>query len=55
MADKIQLPQSGGGLIRYSESAHSKIQMSPKFVIGLILFVIVFMIFLHTKGFGILG
>lgn len=55
MADKIQLPQSGGGLVRYSEEVDSKFLIKPETVIGLIVFIIILMIFLHTKGFGILG
>jgi len=55
MADRIQLPQSGGGLIRYSEEPASKMQIKPETVIGFIVFIVVLMIFLHTKGFGILG
>lgn len=43
MADnRITLPQSGGGLVRYSESTGSKIQMSPTAVIVMIVVVIIF-------------
>jgi len=55
MAERIQLPQSGGGLIRYSEEPSSRLQIKPETVIGFIVFIVVLMILLHTKGFGILG
>ena len=48
MADeKIQLPQSGGGLVRYFEDYKSKIEFGPWVVIGLIIFIIVLEILLH--------
>lgn len=51
--DKIQMPQSGGGLIRYSDEVKSKIVMSPATVIILILVVIFIEVLLHTRGLGL--
>ncbi|HLC37248.1 MAG TPA: preprotein translocase subunit Sec61beta [Candidatus Nanoarchaeia archaeon] len=48
MADKIQMPSGMGGLVRYFDDYHSKIVMSPKFVVFLIVTVIVLEILLHT-------
>ena len=49
MADnKISLPQSGGGLVRYSENTGSRIQMSPVSVVVMIIFVILLAIVLHA-------
>lgn len=53
MADKIQMPQSGGGLVRYFDDYKSKIEFSPYMVIVMIIVVIVVEAFLHTKGFGL--
>ena len=49
MADnKIQMPQSGGGLMRYSEEAPSKFMMKPQAVVVMIIVVILGMIALHS-------
>lgn len=49
MADnKIQMPMSGGGLVRYSDEFESKIMLSPTVVIVLIAIFIVVEIFLHV-------
>lgn len=49
MADKIQMPQSGGGLVRYFDDYKSKIEFSPKWVIVLIVVVIIIEILLHLQ------
>ena len=49
MADRIQLPQSGGGIVRYFEDYHSKFELSPKAVIGMIIAVILIEILLHSR------
>ena len=55
MADnKIQMPQSGGGIIRYDAEVGSKLKMSPTAVMVMIGIVIVLAIALHAKGFGLL-
>jgi preprotein translocase subunit Sec61beta len=48
MADKIQMPQSGGGLIRYFDEYKSKIEFSPTVVVVMIVVVIVAMAILHS-------
>ncbi|MEK6903184.1 MAG: preprotein translocase subunit Sec61beta [Nanoarchaeota archaeon] len=54
MADnKIQMPQSGGGIIRYDEGTGSKFTISPTTVIVMIGIVIILAIALHAKGFGL--
>ena len=45
--NKIHLPQSGGGIIRYSEQLKSKIVLNPWVVIALIAFVIALEIILQ--------
>ena len=48
--NKIQLPMSGGGLVKYSEDVGAKIKIPPYVVIGIIVLVIIFGIILY-KGF----
>ncbi len=48
MAERIQMPQSGGGLIRYSDDYKGKIQVGPMAVITMILVVIFVELLLHT-------
>jgi preprotein translocase subunit Sec61beta len=55
MADKMTMPQSGSGLIRYFDEYKSKIEISPGMVIALALIVIVIEIILHTFGFAWFG
>jgi len=45
--NRIQMPQSGGGLIRYFEEYKSKIEMSPQLVIGVIIVIIILEIIFH--------
>ncbi len=53
--DKISMPMSGGGLMRYYEENKSRFEFSPGSVIILILVVVVIMIFLHVYGPSIMG
>lgn len=54
MADnKIQLPQSGGGLVRYFDDYKSKLEFGPVVVIVIIVVVIVLELLLHK--FNIFG
>ena len=48
--DKIQMPQSGGGLVRYFDNYHTKIEISPKFVVYMIIAVILVEILIHAMG-----
>lgn len=48
--NKIQLPQSGGGLVRYFDDYKSKLKFSPLVVIILIILVVIIEFFLHRSG-----
>ena len=51
MADnKIQLPQSGGGILRYSDEVESKLMIGPTTVVIMILIVIALAGLLHALG-----
>ena len=53
MADKIQMPSSGGGLVRYFDDYKSKIEFKPVYVVVLIIIVIIIEIILwSSKIFG---
>lgn len=47
MADKIQMPQSGGGLVRYFDDYKSKIEFKPMVIVIAIVAVIVLELYLH--------
>ncbi len=47
--EKIQMPSSGGGLVRYFDDYKSKIEIDPVYVLITIAIVIVFEILLY-KG-----
>jgi len=48
MADnKIQMPQSGGGLVRYSEEVKSNFVLSPYTVVAMIVFISIALMFLQ--------
>lgn len=47
--DKIQMPSSGGGLVRYFEDYKSKIEIRPGIIIAIIILVIVVEVLLY-KG-----
>lgn len=53
MAERIQLPSSGGGLVRYFDDYKSKIEIKPIVVIIAIIIVILFELYLHN--FKVLG
>jgi len=55
MADKISMPSSGGGLVRYFEEYKSRISFRPGNIIVLAVIVIIIMIVLHLYGGGFLG
>lgn len=51
--DKIRMPSSGSGLIRYYDDYKSKIEIPPTYIAGIIAAVIVIIAFLHyTKPLG---
>ncbi len=53
--NKISLPSSGGGLIRYFDEYRSKISFKPGHIIVLVVIIIIIEIILHTWGYGFLG
>ncbi len=53
--DRIQMPSSQGGLVRYFDEYKSKIEIKPSYVILLIILVIIIEIILHTQGSRLLG
>ena len=53
--NKISLPSSGGGLIRYFDEYRSKISYKPGHIIVLVVIIIIIEIILHTWGYGFLG
>lgn len=53
MAERIQMPTSGGGLVRYFDDYRSKIEIKPMVVIIAIIVVILLELYLHK--FKVLG
>jgi len=53
--DKLRIPSSGGGIIRYFEDYKSKIEITPTVIVGAIVAVIILEIILHASGSGIFG
>lgn len=48
--DRIRIPSSGGGIVRYFEDYKSKIEISPIVVIIMIIAVIVLELILHLSN-----
>ena len=53
--DKVNMPSSMGGLVRYFDEYKSKIEFKPGHIIILCIIVMVIMIFLYTYGGSLLG
>ncbi|MBI4453610.1 preprotein translocase subunit Sec61beta [Candidatus Woesearchaeota archaeon] len=53
--DRISMPQSTGGLIRYFDEYKSKLQMKPGLIIVLVIVVIIIELFLWTQANSLLG
>ncbi|MFH1210898.1 MAG: preprotein translocase subunit Sec61beta [archaeon] len=53
MTEKIQMPSSGGGLIRYFDDYKSKLEITPTVIIIAIVIVILLELYLHK--FRVLG
>ena len=49
--DRIQMPSSGGGLVRYFDDYKSKLQVSPMVIVALIILIAVVEIVLHKGWF----
>ena len=55
MADeRIRMPSSGGGLVRYFEDYKSKVEFKPSVVLIMIIIVILIEIIIHTYGKGLI-
>jgi len=52
MADKVRMPSSMGGLVRYFDEYKSKISFKPGHIVILAIVVIIIMIILHAYGRG---
>lgn len=50
MSDKIQMPSSGGGLVRYFDDYKSKIEFKPIVVVGFIVLIIIVEFILHNSS-----
>ena len=51
MADnKIQMPSSGGGLVRYFDDFKSKIEIKPLYVLVIIAIIIIVELYLYKVG-----
>ena len=48
--DKVQMPSSMGGIVRYYDDYKSKIQIRPGHVVLLAILVMIIEILLHTFG-----
>jgi preprotein translocase subunit Sec61beta len=53
--NKVSMPQSSGGLIRYFDEYKSSLQMKPGLIIVLVIVVIIISILLHSYGNSLLG
>jgi preprotein translocase subunit Sec61beta len=48
--DKIQMPSSGAGLMRYFDDYKSKFELKPTHVVLLAVLIIIVVIILHWRG-----
>jgi preprotein translocase subunit Sec61beta len=48
MAEQIRMPSGMGGLVRYFDDFTTKVNLSPNFVVGIIIAVIVLEYALHN-------
>ena len=53
--NKVSMPSSQGGLVRYFDDYRSKIELKPEHVILLIILVIIIELILHNYGASFLG
>ena len=52
---KVSMPSSQGGLIRYFGEYKSKIEFKPGYIIIFVILIIIIEILLHTQGYKLLG
>ena len=48
--NRIQMPSSGGGIVRYFEDYKSKISIKPHYVLIMVVVVLILEIILHKYG-----
>ena len=48
--EKISMPATSGGLVRYFDEYQSKIEIRPSIIIAVIVLITVVEMFLHYKG-----
>ena len=53
--EKISMPSSQGGLVRYFDDYKSKIEFKPGYIILFVVLIIIIEIILHTQGYRFLG
>ena len=53
--EKISMPSSQGGLVRYFDDYKSKIEFKPGYIILYVILIIIRDIILHTQGYRFLG
>ncbi|HME87347.1 MAG TPA: preprotein translocase subunit Sec61beta [Candidatus Nanoarchaeia archaeon] len=53
--NNIQLPSSGGGIMRYNDEVKSKIMLKPQHVMVLIAVVLILELILHIYGNSMFG
>lgn len=53
--DKISMPSSMGGLVRYFDEYKSKIQLKPGHIIILCIIIFLIIVLLHAYGSALIG
>jgi len=52
MAEKMRMPSSGGGLVRYFDDYKSRLEFNHYWVVVMIVAVIIIELMLHLRVFG---
>jgi preprotein translocase subunit Sec61beta len=47
---KVQMPSSGGGLVRYFDDTKTRVELKPEYVVAMIVIVVVAGIYLYKFG-----
>jgi preprotein translocase subunit Sec61beta len=53
--NKVSMPSSMGGIVRYFDEYHSNLEIKPEYAIALIIIIIILIIALHSYGANMLG
>ena len=53
--EKVSIPSSQGGLVRYFDDYKSNIEFKPGYIILFVVWIIIIEIRLHTQGYRFLG